>query len=86
MKLLIKILKWTFIFIGGLLACLVIAFIVYEKVFYEREMNQIKNELNKLENIEVVSIWGHKDITLEEISVRLKIKEIRGNSFVWNKF
>jgi hypothetical protein len=36
-------------------------------------MNQIKKELNELENVEVVNIWGHRDITLEEISARLKI-------------
>ena len=75
MKLFLKILKWTFISIGGLLACLVIAYILYMKVFYYREMNQIKKELNKLENVEVVAIWGHHDITLEEISARVKIKD-----------
>jgi hypothetical protein len=36
-------------------------------------MNQIKKELNELENVEVVNIWGHRDITLEEISARLRI-------------
>ena len=69
-----RILKWAVISIGGLLGCLIIAFIVYEKVFYEREMNQIKKELNKLENVEVVAIWGHRDITLEEITARLRIE------------
>ena len=71
MKRLTKILKWTFISLG-LFVCLIF---IYTKVFYEWEMNQIKNELNKLENVEVVNIWGHKDITLEEISARLRIKE-----------
>jgi hypothetical protein len=40
---------------------------------YYREMNQIKKELNELENVEVVNIWGHQDITLEEIAARLRI-------------
>ena len=37
-------------------------------------MNQIKNDLNKIENVEVLKIWGHEDLTLEEVSTRLKIK------------
>jgi len=74
MKKNLRILKRVLISIGGLLGCLIIAFIVYEKVFYEREMNQIKKELNKLENVEIVAIWGHRDITLEEITARLRIK------------
>ncbi|MFA7687420.1 MAG: hypothetical protein WCY25_06110 [Moheibacter sp.] len=37
-------------------------------------MNQIKKELNNIENVEVLDIWGHNDITLEEISARVKIK------------
>jgi hypothetical protein len=40
---------------------------------YYRERNQIRKELNELENVEVVNIWGHRDITLEEISARLRI-------------
>ena len=74
MKTFVKLLKWILIPFGVLLACIIIAYIVYMKVFYVREMNQIKNELNKLENVEVVNIWGHHDITLEEITARLKIK------------
>lgn len=38
-------------------------------------MNQIKKDLNKIENVEVLEIWGHEDITLEEISTRLRIKD-----------
>ena len=41
---------------------------------YYKEMNQIKDELNNLENVEVVNIWGHRDITLEEISARIRIE------------
>ena len=78
-----RILKWVLISIGGLLGCLIIAFIVYEKVFYEREMNQIKKELNNLENVEVVAIWGHRDITLEEITARLRI-ENKGEIILYN--
>ena len=41
---------------------------------YYKEMNQIKDELNNLENVEVVNIWGHRDITLEEITARVRIE------------
>jgi len=83
MKFFLKILKWTFISIGGLLACLVIVYILYMNVFYYRELNQIKKELNKLENVKVVAIWGHHDITLEEISARVKIKD-KGEIVLYN--
>lgn len=42
--------------------------------YYYREMRQIKNELNEIENVEVKNIWGHDDLTLEEISARIYIK------------
>lgn len=67
--------KWTAISIGSLIGCLVIAFLIYDNFFYERELNQIRDDLNSIENVEVVDIWGHKDITLEEISARLRIKD-----------
>jgi hypothetical protein len=71
---LMKVLKWLLISLGGLLGCSAIAVILYFNIFYYLEMNQIKKELNKIENVEVINIWGHKDITLEEISARIKIK------------
>jgi len=67
-------LKRVFVSFCGLFLCLVTTDIVYKNFFYVREMNQIKDELNKLENVEVVNIWGHEDITLEEISARLRIR------------
>ncbi len=75
MNILLKILKWTTISIGSLIGCLIIAYLIYDNVFYERELNQIKDDLNAIENVEVVDIWGHKDITLEEISARLRIRD-----------
>ena len=44
------------------------------QLYYDRELRQLKNELNKIENVEVKNIWGHQDFTLEEISVRIFIK------------
>lgn len=42
--------------------------------YYNRELRQIKNELNEIENVEVKNIWGHEDLTLEEVSARIYIK------------
>lgn len=42
--------------------------------YYNRELRHIENELNKIENVEVKNIWGHEDLTLEEISARIFIK------------
>ena len=33
----------------------------------------MKNKLNNIPNVEVIDIWGHKDITLEEITARLRV-------------
>lgn len=42
---------------------------------YYNELNNIKKDLNEIENVEVLNIWGHEDVTLEEISARLEIKD-----------
>ncbi|NMH89047.1 hypothetical protein [Flavivirga algicola] len=73
MKRLLKTLKIFLISIAGLLGLILSGIFVYNNFFYEREMNQIKDNLDRIENVEVVNIWGHKDITLEEITARLKI-------------
>lgn len=75
MKIFLRILKWILISIFVIFAILVIAYFVYFGYFYKIEMNQIKDDLNKIENVEVLEIWGHEDITLEEISTRLRIKD-----------
>jgi hypothetical protein len=74
MKVTLKILKWILISFAGIISIFLIVFLVYSQFFYKREMNQIKENLNKIENVEVIEIWGQNDITLEEISVRLKVK------------
>ncbi|WP_333852908.1 hypothetical protein [Epilithonimonas sp.] len=74
MKIIVQILKWISISILGIFVILVITFFVYEGFFYKREMNHIKEDLNKIENVEVIEIWGHEDVTLEEVSTRLRIK------------
>jgi hypothetical protein len=82
MRQLAKLLNWILTSLGGLTVCIVMSSCVFFQLFdpylnpkkYYREMNQIKAELNKIENVEVVNIWGHHDITLEEISARLRIE------------
>jgi hypothetical protein len=73
MNKLLKILKWTGITVFGVVGLIVMIYFIYNKFFYEKEMNQIRDQLNKIENVEVINIWGHEDITLEEITARLKI-------------
>lgn len=36
-------------------------------------MEAIKSDLNQMKNVQVVNIWGHEDIALEEVSARIKI-------------
>ncbi len=74
MKRLLKFLKWIGITLLGLVGLITLTFIIYNNFFYKKELNQIRNQLNRLENVEVINIWGHKDVTLEEITARLKIK------------
>lgn len=51
------------------------SYITYASITYYDEMNSIKDELNTIPNVSVVNIWaGNHDITLEEVTVRLKIE------------
>lgn len=74
MKILLKIIKWTFIVLLGTIICLIIAGFVYFKIFYVQEMNEIKQNLNEIEHVEVINIWGNEDVTLENISARILVK------------
>ncbi|WP_264510445.1 hypothetical protein [Flavobacterium sp. N1719] len=69
----IKIVKVVLLTISSFVALLFIAFFVYKEFFYKHELYEIKGDLEKIKGVEVVDIWGHEDITLEEISARLKI-------------
>lgn len=65
--------------IKTIVKCLLIAaLIIYTPVvllttLYKWELWLIEYKLNSLEDIEVLHIWGHKDVTLEEISARVKV-------------
>lgn len=69
-KPILKLLIFTFVLVSP-----VLFFKAYVYFCYENEMHNIKNELNIIPETEVINIWGHQDITLEEISARILIKE-----------
>ena len=53
----------------------VIAIVVlYTTIFYKAELYYIKYKLSNIENTKVINIWGHEDVTLEEITARLLVK------------
>lgn len=68
-----KILKWIGILAVAFVA-LWIGLIVWFYWGYYDELNQIKKELEIIEGVSVINIWGHEDIELEEISARISIK------------
>ncbi len=67
-------LQWILLLVEGLVFTLALILLGYKYVFYEAEMRGIKSDLNAIPGVEVVKIWGHKDITLEEISARVRIE------------
>src|SRR5690606_8946301 len=46
----------------------------YTTIFHKAELYYIKYKLSNIENTKVINIWGHEDVTLEEISARLLVK------------
>ena len=42
--------------------------------FYYRELNSIKQELEQNDKIEIINFYGNEDVTFEEISVNLNVK------------
>jgi hypothetical protein len=44
---------------------------------YYGEMNEIKSSLEAIEGVKVLKIWGHDDLTLEEIAARIKIGDTK---------
>lgn len=70
----LRVLKWVGIALASLFLSIVLAILGYRYVFYEWEMRNIKADLNAIPGVEVVRIWGHKDITLEEVTARVRIE------------
>lgn len=74
MRMFLISLQWILLLVEGLVFTLALILLGYKYVFYEAEMRGIKSDLNAIPGVEVVKIWGHKDITLEEISARVRIE------------
>lgn len=68
-----SILKYTFITLLSLFV--IFFFLVFLHIEYSHsiQLRNMKNKLNNIPNVEVIDIWGHKDITLEEITARLRV-------------
>jgi hypothetical protein len=73
--------KFLKIFLGTV-ACVSIAaaigmggIIMWMRWGYYDELNESKTGLNKIRCVQVAKIWGHDDLTLEEISVRILAKD-----------
>jgi len=58
----------------AILALSVLVFVCTRPGYYV-EMNEIKGKLNRIPNVSVLDIWGHDDISLEEVTARLSIKD-----------
>ncbi len=75
MRLFGKIILWILISFATVIVLCIAGFFIHKYFFYYRELEAIRADLNKIKNVEVVDIWGHEDITLEEVSARIKIAD-----------
>jgi len=69
--------KYIVSFLQVVLVCLIIYilfFVLKGKFFRDFELKSIQKQLSNIENVDVVNIWGHDDITIEEISARVHLK------------
>ena len=69
-----KVIKKLLIIFILIILAPILFFIIRSVFFYEYELNQIKSDLNKIESVSVIDIWGHNDLTLENIGARIKIE------------
>ena len=73
MKTFFSILKYTFITLLSLFVILFFLVFLHIEYSHSIQLRNMKNKLNNIPNVEVIDIWGHKDITLEEITARLRV-------------
>ena len=69
--------KYIVSFLQIAFLCLIIYvffFVVKIKFFRDFELKSIQKQLSNIENVDVVNIWGHDDITIEEVSARVHLK------------
>ena len=74
MRIFLKILMWTAISLCALISFAFVAFVIYDGTFYRKELRKIQKQLNAMDGVTVLNMWGHRDITLEEISAAINIK------------
>ena len=71
------IVKILFIVIGiGIVIYLlsIFLFLGSSQIGYNKEYNQIKEKYSNIDSIKLLDIWGNKDLTYENISIRLEIE------------
>jgi hypothetical protein len=68
-----KIFMWTVASFAAGILLFFVGVAIWMRWGYYDELNEIKADLNKMKGVTVVNIWGHDDITLEEISARIRI-------------
>ena len=73
MKTFFSILKYTFITLLSLFVIFFFLVFLHFEYSHSIQLRNMKNKLNNIPNVEVIDIWGHKDITLEEITARLRV-------------
>ena len=69
--------KYIVSFLQIAFLCLIIYvffFVVKIKFFRDFELKSIQKQLSNIENVDVVNTWWHDDITIEEISARVHLK------------
>lgn len=72
-----KIIKILFIGIGiGIVIYFLSVFLFFgsSQIGYKKEYNQIKEKFNNIDTVKLLNIWGNKDLTYENISIRLEIE------------
>lgn len=52
----------------------ILFFVLKVKFFRDFELKSIQKQLSNIENVDVVNICGHNDLTIEEISARVHLK------------
>ena len=65
---------WTAISLCALISFAFVTFVIYDGTFYRKELRKIQKQLNAMDGVTVLNMWGHRDITLEEISAAINIK------------
>ena len=78
MRIFLKILMWAAISFCALISFAFVAFAIYDGTFYRKELRKIQKQLNAMDGVTVLNMWGHEDITLEEISAAINIKSKGG--------